>query len=216
MISDTNPEPRYRWLLWTGGAAFLIGAAMGVRVIRTESAPLPISRSIARFAQDDLKLDHPLAGDPLPENLRGNLRIWLYAGRELAGPPLAVVVQPPAFDVNSQWLTTLIKEKITHIPRARSITMRGWISFSSPRTLLHIRSENGYRVRFRNALGTECSLVHWEDDTTGDFAGGVVVEPGRYEIEIDYFCVGGNGYFDIWGTPEVQFDPAPDSRVAPQ
>jgi hypothetical protein len=216
MISDPNPEPRYRWLLWPGCAAFLIGVAMGVRVIRTESAPLPIPSSIPRFAQDDLKLDHPLFGDPLPANLRGNLRIWLYDGRELAGPPLAVAVQPPAFDVNSQWLTTLIKEKITHIPRARSITMRGWITFSSPHTMLHLRSENGYRVRFRNALGAECSLVHWEDDVTEDFACGAVVEPGRYEIEIVYFSAGGDGFFEIWGTPEVQFDPAPDPRVAPR
>jgi hypothetical protein len=216
MIPDPSPEPRYRWLLWTGCAAFLVGVAMGVQAIRTESAPLPIPSSIPRFEQDGMKLDHPLSGDPLPANLRGNLRVWLYDGCELAGPPLAVAVQPPVFDVNSQWLKTLINEKITHIPRARSITMRGWISFSSPCTMLHLRSENGYRVRFRNALGTECSLVHWEDDTTKDFACGAVVEPGRYEIEIDYFCVGGNGYFEIWGTPEVQFDPAPDSRVAPQ
>jgi hypothetical protein len=216
MTPDPSPEPRYFWLLVTGCAAFLLGVALGVRAIRTESAPLPIPASIPRLEQDGIKLDHPLFGDPPPANLRGNLRIWLYAGRELAGPPLAVEVQPPSFSVNSQWLTTLIKEKITHTPRDRSITMRGWISFSSPRTLLYLRSENGYRVRFRNAMGTECSLVHWEDDSTRDYACGVVAEPGRYEIEIDYFCVGGNGYFEIWGTPEVQFDPAPDSRIAPQ
>jgi hypothetical protein len=216
MIPNPSLEPRYRWLLWTCCAAFLIGVAMGVRKIRTESAPLPITNSIPRLEQDDIKLDHPLSGDPPPANLRGNLRVWLYSGRELAEPPLAVAVQPPVFDVNTPWLKALIDEKISHIPRDRSIKMRGWISFSSPRTMLHLRSENGYRVRFRNALGAECSLVHWEDDVTEDFACGAVVEPGRYEIEIVYFSAGGDGFFEIWGTPEVQFDPAPDPRVAPR
>lgn len=216
MIPDPSPEPRYRWLLVTGCVAFLLGVALGVRAIRTESSPLPKPDSIPQLGQDDIKLEHPLAGNPPPANLRGNLRIWLYAGRELAGPPLAEVVQSPDFDVNTAWLKTLIENKFSQIPRARSITMRGWISFSSPRTLLYLRSENGYRVRFRNALGAECSLVHWEDDSTRDYACSAVVEPGRYEIEIDYFCVGGNGYFEIWGTPEVQFDPAPETPVAPR
>jgi hypothetical protein len=216
MMPDRSPEHWYRRIWWIGGAAFLIGVAVGVREIRTERAPLPVASSIPRFEQDAIRLDHPLTGDLSPASLKGNLRLWLYSGRELAGPPLAATVQRPAFDGDTPWLKALIAEKIPRVPPARSIRMRGWISFSSPVTVLHLRSENGYRVRFRNALGAERRLVHWEDDVTWDFACGVAAEPGRYEIEVEYFSVGGWGLFEIWGTPEVQFDPQPEAPASPR
>ena len=216
MKSILSLVPRSQWIWWTCGAAFGIGMALGWRKIHSENEPLPAPQCIHQLERDDLKLDHPLSRDARRANPPGNLRIWLFSGRVLAGPPLAVVGKPPFLGTDSPWMKALIDEKLNHSSDNFSLKMRGWITFSSPRTIMHLRSDDGYRIRFRNALGEERSMVHWVEDVTEDLPFGVVVEPGRYEIEIDYFNAGGNFYFQFWGTPRAEFEPALDPDVAPR
>jgi len=211
MNSNVNPEPGNSWIWWTCGAALLVGMVLGWRMIQSRNERLPMPTSIPKFERVDLKLDHPLPGDGRTENTPGSLTFWLYSGRELAGQPLATTVQPPVFDLYTPWLCALIDAKLPRASHECSIKMRGWITFSSPSTIIHLRCENGFRIRFRNALGEERSLEHWVEDWTEDSAFGAVVEPGRYEIEIDYFSAGAGRYFGIWASPRVEFEPAPGS-----
>ncbi len=204
--------PRSQLIWWTCGAAFVIGLALGSRKIHSKNELLPAPQSIRELKRDELKLDHPLSRDPRRANPPGKLRIWLFSGRALAGPPLAVVEEPPILGTYSPWLNALINEKLNHSSDNFSLKMRGWITFSSPRTIMHLRSDDGYRIRFRNALGEERSIVHWVEDVTEDLPFGALVEPGRYEIEIEYFNAGGNFFFELWGTPQVEFEPAPDPQ----
>jgi hypothetical protein len=209
MNSNVSPEPRNCWIWWTCCTALFVGLAMGWRTILSHNERLPVPTTIAEFKREDLKLDHPLPADAQSANPPGSLRYWIYSGRKLAGRPLTIVAQPPAFDLYTPWLKALIDEKLPRASHECSIKMRGWIIFSSPRTIIHLKSENGYRIRFRNALGAERSLEHWAEDWTEDSIFGAVVEPGRYEIEIDYFSAGPGRYFEIWGSPQVEFAPAP-------
>jgi hypothetical protein len=140
----------------------------------------------------------------------------LYSGRELAGPTLAVVEEPPVFGTYSLWLKMLFEEKLGGSSSNFSLKMRGWVTFLSKHTIMHLRSDDGYRIRFRNAAGEERCLVHWMENATEDLAIGIDAEPGRYEIEIDYFNAGGNFYFQFWGTPRAEFEPALDPDVAPR
>ncbi len=211
MNLNVSPEPRNRWLWWTCAAALLVGMVLGWRVIRSHGDPLPLATSIPEFKREDLKLDHPLPGAAPHSDSPGSLRYWIYGGREFAGQPLTVVAQPPVFDLWTPWLRTLIEEKLARTSHECSIKMRGWITFSAPLTILHLRCENGYRIRFRNALSEEQRLEHWVEDWTEDTVFGAVVEPGRYEIEVDYFSAGPGRYFEIWGSPRTEFEPAPDS-----
>jgi hypothetical protein len=214
MNSNLSLEPRDRWLWWTCGTAFLIGMALGWRVIRSESKPLPILASINQFEETGLKLKHPLPRNVSPANPAGSLRFWLYSGRELAGLPLAQVVKPPVFNPGTPWLQAFIDEKLAHSSDNFSLRMQGWIVFSSPLTMVHLRSDNGYRIRFRNALGEVQRFDHWVDEVTDDFAFKVAAEPGRYEIEIDYFNGGGGLFFETWCNPQAELEPAMDPQPA--
>ena len=213
---NPNPglEPQSRWLWWICGTVFLLGAALGWRAIRTVNGQLPVSGSLPRFERVDLSLNHPLPGTAAPATAAGNLRLWLYSGHELAGPPLATAVEPPAFDRFTPWLRALFDKRLARDLSDFSVKMRGWIVFSSPYTIVHLRSEKGYRIRFRNALGEEQRLEHWVDNWVEDAGFGAVVAPGRYEIEIDYFNIGDGGYFEMWGSPRVEFEPATDPPAA--
>jgi hypothetical protein len=182
--------------------------ALGLRTIRSEKAPLPIFTTIPRSEETGLRLDHPLPANGSPANPTGCLRLWLYRGRELAGVPLAEVAEPPVFDLRTPWLKDLIDGELAHSADNFSLRMRGWITFPSSATMVHLRSDNGYRLRFRNALGDEQKLDHWVDDVTDDSMFTVVAEPGRYEIEIDYFNGGGGFFFEISSMPQVEFEPA--------
>jgi hypothetical protein len=214
MPSNPNPEARDRWLWWMCGFVLLTGMALGWRTVHWESEPLPVLTFLTAPEPARLRLDHPLPGRVAPANSSGNLRIWLYSGRELAGPPLAEVVESPAFDNGTSWLGPLINEKLGHVSDNFSMTMRGWVTFSAFRTMVHIRSDNGFRIRFRNGLGQEQKLEHWVDDVTEDYVFCAVAERGRYQIEIDYFNGVGGFFFKIWTTPQTEFEPATDPSPA--
>lgn len=210
MPTNLNPETRDRWLWWMCGLGLLAGMALGWRAIRSEGEPLPILTSLTAPEPVYLRLDHPLSSQAAPASFAGNLRIWLYSGRELAGPPLAEVVQPPVFDNGTSWLGAFINGKLGHVSDNFSMRMQGWATFSAPRTMVHIRSDNGFRIRFRNALGKELTLEHWVDDVTEDFVFCAVAEPGRYQIEIDYFNGMGGYFFGASCAPQAEFEPATD------
>jgi len=212
MLTNPTPESRNGWLWLICGLGLLAGMALGWRAIRATSVPLPIPTAITAPEPLCLKLDHPLSGGVASPGSAGSLRIWLYSGRELAGPPLAEVVQPPIFDYSAPWLSAFINEKLDHNPNNFSAKMRGRVAFSVPRTMVRIRSDNGFRIRFRNASGKELTLEHWLDDVTDDFAFCAVAEPGLYEIEIDYFNGVGGYYFGVSFTPKVELVPAVDSN----
>lgn len=214
MPANLNPEPRNRWLWWMCGLGLLAGMALGWRTIRSESEPLPSLASLTAAEPVSLRLDHPLSGEVAPASSAGNLRMWLHAGRELAGPPLAEVVQPPVFGNGTAWLSALINEKLGRVSDNFSLQMRGWATFSAARTMVHIRSDNGFRIRFRNALGKELMLEHWVDDVTEDFVFCAVAEPGRYQVEIDYFNGVGGYFFEISCAPPAVFEPAIDPPPA--
>jgi hypothetical protein len=211
MNTHPSTEPRSGWIWWTCGTAFVIGMVLGWHMIRSRDDRLPVPTSIREFKREELKLDHPFAGDPPAEDVPNRLRFWLYSGRECAGPPVVVAVQSSAFDLSTPWLKTLIDERVSPTSHTCSLKMRGWVFFSSPRTILHLRCQNGYRIRFRNRLGEVRTLERWNDEWTEDSVFGAVVEPGRYEIEIDYYSLGYGRFFGIWGSPQVRFEPAPDS-----
>jgi hypothetical protein len=212
MLTNPNPESRNYWLWLICGLGLLAGMTLGLRAIRVASEPLPILTSITAPEPLCMKLDHPLSGGVTSAGSTGSLRIWLYAGRELAGPPLAEVVQSPIFDYGTSWLGGFINEKLDHNPNNFSAKMRGWVAFPMPRTMVRIRSDNGFRIRFRNAVGKEQTLEHWVDDVTDDFAFCAVAEPGMYEIEIDYFNGVGGYYFGVSFAPKVELVPAVDSN----
>jgi hypothetical protein len=193
------------------GLGLLAGMALGWRAIRSESEPLPILTSLTAPEPVCLRLDHPLSSQAAPAGSAGSLRIWLYSGREPAGPPVAEVVQPPAFDNGTSWLSALINEKLGRVSDNFSMKMLGWVTFFASRTMVHIRSDDGFRIRFRNALGKELTQEHWVDGVTEDFVFCAVAEPGRYQIEIDYFNSTGGFFFGTSSDPQVAFAAATDS-----
>jgi hypothetical protein len=193
------------------GLGFLAGMALGLRAIRSDSDPLPIVTSLTAPEPVYLGLDHPLRSQVAPAGSAGSLQIRLYSGRELAGPPVAEVLQPPVFDKNTQWLGALINEKLGGVSDNFSMKMRGWIAFSATRTRMHIRSDDGFRIRFRNALGKELTLEHWEDGVTQDFVFCAVAEPGWYQVEIEYFNGVDGFFFGASCIPQAEFEPATDS-----
>jgi len=198
---------------WTCAVAFVIGMVFGWHKIRSSAEPLPVPKSLASFDRVDLRLTHPFPEVAENANAPRNLRVWLYSGHELAGPPLATSVQRPVFDKYTPWLKSFVEEKLNNDSSNFSLKMRGWITFPSARAVMYIRSEKGYRVHFRNASGEEQTVGHWTDDWTDDAVFGANVEPGRYEIEIDYFNTGDGGYFEFSTTPNAALVAAPDSTT---
>lgn len=210
MQTDPSAEARNGWLWFVSSLALLAGMALGWRTMRSQNSPLPTVTSLSFGEPGTLKFNHPFPGGPVQAGRAGDLRISLYSGRELAGAPVATVVKPPVFYNGTQWLGELVAEKLARSSDNFSMKMRGWITLTSSRTNLHLRSDNGFRIRLRNALGQEQKLEHWVDDVTDDSAFAVVAEPGRYEIEIDYFNGVGDYFFQMSAAPQAKLEPEMD------
>jgi hypothetical protein len=193
------------------GLGFLAGIGLGSRAIRSESEPFPILTFLTAPAAVPVTLDHPLPSQMASAGTAGSLQIWLFAGRELAGPPLAEVVQPPVFDNGTVWLNRLIYDKLNGSSDNFSMKMRGWVTFSAPRTRVYVKSDDGFRIRFRNALGKEQTLEHWVDGETEGFVFCAVAEPGRYQVEIDYYNNTGEFSFGTSSDQRVEFAATTDS-----
>lgn len=214
MQPNPSAEPRDRWLWWMCGLGLLAGLALGWRTIRSEPAPLPIATSLSLSASDGLRLSHPLPQRAAAADATGELSIAVYSGRQPDGTPVAEVTKPPVFDNGTQWLSELVNERLAKSSNNLSMRMRGWITFSAARTVVHVRSDDGYRIRFRNALGEDQKLEHWVDDVTEDRVVDVVAEPGRYQIEIEYFNGVGGYFFQFSANPGSGLAPATDSPSA--
>lgn len=215
-----NPEnslKRRRWPWVLPVAAFLLGLGLGWWTIHSKREPLPIPTSIAVSTIDHMVLDHPLPGGDSPALPANALRLWLFPNADLDGAPLAEVVMPPAFDLQTPWLKELLAAKLPNNPdNIFAVRMRGEIRFSSGQTKLHIHSDNGFRICFRNSAGEERRIDNWVNDVTDDFEFEVSAEPGRYEIEIDYFNGDGDAHFRIWAdSATIQFLPVAPPPATP-
>jgi hypothetical protein len=217
MNPEMGTKPRHRWPWALPPAAFLIGLSFGWRTIHSKSEPLLIPTSIAVSRIDHLALDQPLPGNGRPRPSTSALRCSLFPTKEMEGAPLAEAVELPSFDLQTPWLKQLLAEKLPRNPtNAFAGKMLGLIEFSSNQTKLHICSDNGFRIRIRNSVGEERLIDNWVDDITDDFELQVSAEPGRYEIEIDYFNSDGDAYFCLWADPAtIQFLPIPQTALTP-
>jgi hypothetical protein len=127
----------------------------------------------------------------------------------MTGKPVAEEVHPHTFDLGTPWVKALLDAKMPNVGNAFTFRMRGQIRFSAPVTDMHIRSDNGYRITFRDATGHEVHLDDWENSVTEDFYFQVTAEPGCYDIVIDFANVQGNAYFDLWSeAKDIRFFPA--------
>jgi hypothetical protein len=209
MTTHHRIDSRQRWLWGSCVAAFLIGIGLGWQHLG-EAGPAPGGTlPIAASDLDHITLEHPFPARPDPAEEPGSLRFWLYPYDAMTGPPLADEVHPLVFELASPWVKTLLDKKLPNERHSFTFRMRGQISFSAPITHMHVRSDNGYRITFRDSTGHEGHMDDWEDAVTEDFYFQVTAEPGCYDIVIDFANVEGNAYFDLWSeAKDIRFFPA--------
>lgn len=215
MSRPSNLDSNARWL-WGGCfAALLVGAFLGWRTIRDRPL-LPIGNTvIPQSTYDQLTLTDPFPARPAPSEPPGSLRMWMYRAADMGDAPLAEVVHPVAFDLNTPWVKALLDQKIRSADNAFTLKMRGQISLSARVTHLHLKSDNGYRVRLRGRQGPDARVENWANDVTNDFEFTVTAEPGCYEIEIDFNNVQGDAFFDLWSeAKDIALYPA-DAAPSP-
>ena len=209
MTTPRRIDAKARWLWGTCIAAFLIGLGVGWRHIGP-AGPAPGGTSpIPASELDHVTLNHPFPARPDPEQFPGTLRIGLYPYDDMTGKPLAEEVHSHVFALDTPWVKALLDEKMPNVNRAFTFRMRGQIRISSPVTDMHIRSDNGYRITFRDSTGREVHVDDWEDNVTEDFYFQIRAEPGCYDVVIDFANVQGNAYFDLWSeAKDICFYPA--------
>lgn len=209
MRHRNHPDHRRRWLGWCCLATFLAGVLLGWRTIGDDRL-LPLGKTvIPPSTYHQLALANPFPARPTPTETPGSLRIWLYRMADMGDPPLAETVHPVAFDLDTPWVRALLQEKNPTVENSFTLKMRGQIRFAAPLTQMHLKSDNGYRVRLRGREGKEAMVENWANDVTTDFLFFVTAEPGWYEIEIDYNNVQGGAFFDLWSdASDIAFMPA--------
>jgi len=209
MTTSPGTDHSQRWLWGTCLVALLVGIGVGRQHLGTvPSAPFrtePIPASLA----DHLTLTHPFPARPDPAKLPGELLYSLYPTDPKIETSLAEQVRPMGFGLSDRWVTELLDSKLPNVSHTFAFRMRGQIRFTQPVNHLHVRSDNGYRILFRDTQGNESHMDDWTNSVTEDFYFQVTAEPGCYEVEIDYCNFHGNAYFDMWSEgKDIVFYPA--------
>lgn len=195
---------------------FLVGLGLGWRTIHDPALATTGATVIAPSNLDQLVLMNPFPARQPPAEARGSLRMWLYSNVALDEPSVAEGVHPVAFDLETPWLKTLLAEKLTNRQNIFSVRMRGQIYLPARVNHLHLKSDNGYRVRLRDAQGKEARVENWLNEVTEDFYFQVTAEPGCYEIEIDFTNIQGGAFFDLWSeSKDIAFYPAEPAADKP-
>jgi hypothetical protein len=202
-------EHAQRWLWGMCLVAFLVGIGLGWRSI--EDVPPAPARTdeIPASVADHIVLTHPFPTRPDPATPPGSLLYSLFPTDPKLETSLAEEVHPAGFGLSDPWVMSLLDKKLPNINHAFAFRMRGQIRFMSAVNHLHLRSDNGYRITFRDAEGHEAHMDDWENSVTDDFYFKVIAEPGCYDIEIDFCNIHGNAYFDMWSeAKDIVFYPA--------
>lgn len=185
-------------------AAFLAGWGYGRYLVQIDQVPVQGATSLAPTRFDILTLSAPLGEVASPAN--GKLHIKVFASPDLNTPLLGEFRESPNFTLESPWLRALVDQRLAAPDSPFGATMCGKIRFVAPETRLHLKVDNGYRLRLRNARGEVQSVEDWSGDVIQDFSFLVRAEPGVYEIEIDYANFGGDANFRLWSdTSEIEF-----------
>lgn len=160
-----------------------------------------------------LTLTHPL-DLPEPGAKEQGLSVLFYRNVELSGSPWAHTVMLPSFDLSTPWIYEQLKHPGMEADVSFALKFSGSVFFCTQFTILSLRSDNGYRIRLKNAAGEDYKIENWSDEVTYNHEIELEVETGWYEIEIDYFNRFGDANFDLKSLigPPLLFGPRPNAE----